>query len=192
MRSLLHKATVFAAVLSLSWSVGAFASNLPAQLAGVTPKASDATIVVTEAFTDCRSITVRGTITFTATTDDDGSGNDLVWITIWDDGEIKSSDWFGSLPVGTTQTIPFDITYADPTVGLAAPGIGVYLYDLDNQVDLLDNIDPQDVAGEEQCEGTPPPTPATAVPLGGPASLGLMALLLGALGLGWMRRRGSA
>lgn len=191
MRSNLYKSIAFVAALGLSWSAGTLASNLPAHLTGVTPKATGASIVVTEAFTDCRSITIRGTITFTATTDDDGSGNDFVWLVVWDDGEVKSSDWSASLPVGTTETLPFDITYGDPTVGQDAQGIGVYLYDLDGQVGQIFSIDPQDVEGEELCDGTQPPvqTPATAVPLGGPASLGLMGLLLGAVGLGWMRRR---
>ena len=110
MRNTLYKTMVFAAALGLTCSASALASNLPAKQAGAMPKASDASIIVTEAFTDCRSITVRGSITFTGTTDDDGSGNDFVWLVIWDDAQVKSSTWSANIPVGTTETIPFDIT----------------------------------------------------------------------------------
>lgn len=186
-----YKTIAFAVALGLTSSAGALASNLPPQLTGITPLATGASITVTEAFTDCVAITVRGSVTFTATDDEDGSGNDFVWLSIWDDGELKA-DWSTGLPVGTTETVPFEIIYGDPTVGQDAPGIGVYLYDLPNDVNLLFDIDPQDVEGEETCGGPippPPPAPAVAVPLGGPASIGLMGLLLGMVGLGWMRRR---
>lgn len=188
MGNLKQKALVSAAALAMVFSVAATASNLPAGTESGTgiQAAGGASIEVTRAFTDCQSITVIGTVTFTGTTDD-GGGNDTVYVELWDDSTLKAS-WSTSLPVGSSGTVPFSITYGDTTVGTAAPGIGVVLYDLPGSTGPLASIDPQDVEGEPLCAGGGTPFVPVAVPLGGPLGFGLMGLLLAGLGVSRFRK----
>ncbi|MEO7200747.1 MAG: hypothetical protein ABIY56_11110 [Dokdonella sp.] len=187
MKTMKQKALVSAAALAMAVSVAATAGNLPTGMdSGTGIQATGASIQVTRAFTDCQSITVIGTVTFTGSTDD-GAGNDTVYVELWDDGALKAS-WSTSLPVGSTGTVPFSITYGDPTVGTAAPGIGVVLYDLPGSVGALASIDPQDVEGEAICAGGGTPFVPVAVPLGGPLGFGLMGLLLAGLGVSRFRK----
>jgi hypothetical protein len=182
--------TALAAALTLS--AVAIAGNAPDRVGGaVAPKASNASISVTQAFTNCTSVTVIGTITYTA---DAGVEPDEVILVIFDDGEVKAQLTL-SIPAGATDTLPFNINYPDPEIGTAAPGIGVYLFDGPGLVNQIAAIDPQTVQDEENCDGSPigpgaPPAlpQPNVVPAGGTVSLGLLAALVASIGLGWMVR----
>jgi hypothetical protein len=134
---------------------------------------------------DTAGVYVLGDVNFTATTDD-GGGYDSVLFQLWDDGVVKFEDTY-SLLVGTSGSFHFE-TYYPGLVGTAAQGVGLYLSDVPNGTfDFY--IDPYDVphyADPGQCQVDCGPA---AVPL--PASLPLLAAGIGGIFAFGRRRKQS-
>ncbi len=101
--------------------------------------------------------TVTGTV-------DDGGGNDVVTLEIWDDGVMVDTQDF-SVPVGSQQAFLYEADLG--TVGTLAPGIGIYLFDGAALLDVLDPFDECAPIGGEGCKTTIGFTSADPAPVTG-------------------------
>jgi len=132
---------------------------------------------------DTAGVFFHGDITYPATIDD-GLGMDSVMFRLWDDGIVKYETTF-SLAVGDTGTFHVETSYPG-LVGTAAPGIGLYLYDVPSEF-VASYIDPYYLPHYSDpgqchvdCGGTPPvPEPETYA---------LMLLGLGVVGFAARRK----
>ncbi|MEE4638621.1 MAG: hypothetical protein V2J42_07785 [Wenzhouxiangella sp.] len=168
------------------------ASNAPS--AGGTRATLPGDITVTGTETtgdtgDCQRVDINVTGEVTGT-NDLGGGNDQIRVTVWDDG-VEVAFEIVTIPVGQTVTIDVDLSF-EGVVGQSAPGVGVYIIDgpdmdFNNQVFDVDPFTPDQVAGD--CR---PVVDSIGVPVNNPAALGLLVMLMLALGLyaGFGVRRG--
>ena len=134
---------------------------------------------------DSAGVYVLGDVNYTATTDDDGLGNDLVKFQLWDDYVVKFEATY-SLAVGTSGSFHFDVYYPG-LVGTLAQGVGLYLTDLPDGY-YADYIDPYNVphyADPSECHVDC--GPVGSVPL--PATLPLLFAGIGGLAAFARKRR---
>lgn len=130
---------------------------------------------------DTAGVYVKGDYTFTATTDD-GGGFDQVLFRLWDDGTIKFEQT-SSLAVGSTGTFHFDTWYPG-LVGTSAQGVGLYLYDNGAYATYIDPYDVPHYSDPSQC--TTDCGPVGAVPE--PETYAMLLAGLGLLGMAKRRR----
>ena len=91
---------------------------------------------------DCSSVTVNVTGEVEGTVDDDGEGNDIITIGLWDDGDLKDS---ADVVVAVGEIKSFSVTLRFPGIySNGAAGVGVYAYELGWQADPFY---PTEVAG---------------------------------------------
>jgi hypothetical protein len=136
---------------------------------------------------DTAGVFVLGDINFTAT-DDDGGGMDEILFRLWDDGIVKFEQTY-SLLVGQSGTFHFE-TYYPGLVGTFAQGVGLYLYDNPGEA-LAVYIDPYDVphyADPDDCQVDCGPVTTVPLPAAMPMLLAGLAGLGGLAGFGRSRR----
>jgi exosortase sorting signal-containing protein len=119
-------------------------------------------------------------------TTNDGSG-DLVCATIWDDGTPKVSQCL-SVPVGTTATLTWTLNWTG-SILTGAPGVGLYVVDATSaatpttggQISFIDPITPSQFTSA-----------STPVPTMSEWALIVMALIVAAFGVVYVRRRSNS
>ncbi len=106
-------------------------------------------VQVTETGCEKTSVTISGQITGTT---DDGDGYDEVSFQLWDDYQLKDSK---DLKVKVGETMNFKVTLSfESLYGTSVAGVGVYVYDMPDEVEIYSNdpFIPEDITGS--CLGT--------------------------------------
>jgi hypothetical protein len=188
-------------VLAIGFVAGAaYASNKPAVTVGPTAKASFAEFVSLSAQENedagCPRTIINGRVRVTANINN-GGGQENFGINAWDDGNFRTGVGF-SVPVGATAVYDFQFIYAFEILQ-GASGVGVYIQDAvgppavqtwasnGNLNGPLTGACP--AVGDSLTLVSLSDGSAVHVPALAPAALGLLTILLGALGLRARRRR---
>ncbi len=184
-----------ALVLSVFATTASAAANRPdlARPAGaLAANGSFLTLTATED-AECPRVVITGTFAITGTVDE-GGGAETIAVNVWDDGNFITSV-SAAVPVGSTRTYAFTISYSGTVLGGAA-GVGVYLEDAVGAAATQTFAQNGSLAATA-ADNCPPVgnsisllADGQSVPALGPAAAGLLAGAIGVLGA--LRRRRAA